>query len=326
MFSFINPPPSPFEPPSTSYRILSSPLKYSSQILYGFILLLRGPAIISKAPSSSQIRLVCVSDTHTHKPASLPPGDVLIHAGDLTNAGTVAEIQDQIDWLSALPYEHKIAIAGNHDSYCDPRSRRKEDDGKRIHWQGVHYLQHSSIKLSFPSQGNRELSFYGAPQIPQCGGVDFAFQYRRSDDAWSGTIPVETDVLMTHTPPRHHLDLPAGLGCGYLLKEVWRVRPKIHVFGHVHAGYGKEDVFWDEAQEVYEKICARKDKGFIRDVFAVEVWLDLAKLAIHGALRVLWSRIWGGEGGHGQNSVFVNCALLYRSSGRLGNAPQIINI
>ncbi len=322
VFSFLEPPSSPFEPPAITCRILASPLKYLVQTLYSFILLLRGPAI-PKPPSSSRIRLVCISDTHTQKPTSLPPGDVLIHSGDLTNAGTVAEIQDQIDWLSSLPYEYKIAIAGNHDSYCDPRSRPKADEGKRLHWGDVQYLQHSSIRLPFPSQGNRQLNFYGAPQIPQCGGEDFAFQYRRSDDAWSGTIPPETDVLITHTPPRHHLDLPAGLGCDYLLKEVWRVKPKVHIFGHVHAGYGRESAFWDESQKLYERLCRRGEKGPIRDLVAVVAWLDMVKLAAYGVLGILWSKVWGGDGG---GSLMINAALTYRSTGKLGNAPQVVEI
>lgn len=114
--SFIfKPPSSPFEAPSIAYQIISYPLKFVAQKLYAFILFLRGHAV-SQSPSTSAIRLVCISDTHTHKPASLPPGDVLIHAGDLTNDGSVAEIQDQVDWLSSLPYKHKLVICGNHDS------------------------------------------------------------------------------------------------------------------------------------------------------------------------------------------------------------------
>ena len=315
-------PPSPFEPPTLVHRFLSSPTRLLAQTLYNLILLLRGSGH-PKPPDSSPIRIVCISDTHTHKPNSLPPADVLIHAGDLANAGTVAEIQDQIDWLSSLPHEHKIVIAGNHDSFCDPRSRPKSDVGKQLNWKDIHYLQHSSTTLTFPEQGNRTLQFYGAPQIPQCGGEDFAFQYRRSDDAWSGTIPPETDVLVTHTPPRHHLDLPAGLGCDFLLKEVWKVRPKLHVFGHVHAGYGQESVFWDEAQKAYERLCARKEKGIIRDVVAASAWVDLARLALYGVLGILWTRVWGGDG---SESLMVNSALMYRSSGKLGNNPQVVEI
>ena len=317
MAFLLRPPPSPFEPPSVPYRLLNSPLRFLTQALYSLILYLRGPAS-SKQTSSLQVRIVCISDTHTHKPTFLPHGDVLVHAGDLTNNGTVAEIQDQIDWISSLPYEHKIVIAGNHDSWFDPRARRTTDTTKAPCWGTVHYLQHSSVQLTFPSSAHRQLSFYGAPQIPKCGGEDFAFQYRRSDDAWSFTIP-PTDVLITHTPPRHHLDLPAGLGCDYLLKEVWRVRPKVHIFGHVHAGHGKETVFWDDTQRMYEKLCSRSSKGVMMDT----AWLDLMRLAMYGLLDILWSRVWGGDR---QGTVMVNAALIYRNTGRLGNPAQTVDV
>jgi len=322
MVSLFKPPPSPFEPPSLPHRIISSPLKFISQTLYAAILVLRGPAL-SKDPPDSSIRLVCISDTHTHKPASLPPGDVLIYAGDLTNDGSVAEIQDQVDWLSSLPYEHVVVICGNHDSFFDPRARRKGDVDKEIMWGTVHYLQHSSLRLCFPKHGNRQLSFYGAPQIPRCGGKEFAFQYRPIDDAWTGTIPRETDVLVTHTPPRNHLDLPIGMGCEFLLKEIWRVRPKVHVFGHVHAGYGKHYAFWDQSQKIFEGLCARHNNGMLRDVLAARAWVDVVKLVIYGLVGVLWTRVWGGIE---ESTLMVNSALTYRSTGTLGNSPQVVDI
>lgn len=317
----LRPPSSPFEPPSVQYRLISSPLRFLTQSLYRLVLFLRGPAT-SKPPIPFQIRIICIADTHTHKPTALPDGDVLVHAGDLTNDGTFADIQDQIDWISSLPYEHKIVIAGNHDSWLDPRARRKTDVGKALRWGDVHYLQHSSVQLSFPSQAHRRLSFYGAPQIPQCGGEDFAFQYRRSDDAWSYTIP-PIDVLITHTPPRHHLDLPAGLGCDYLLKEVWRVRPKVHIFGHVHAGHGREQVFWDNTQNLYEKLCSREAKGVMKDMVAIVAWLDIMRLAVYGVLGILWSRVWGGDEG---GTVMINAALMSSSSGRLENPATVVTI
>ena len=321
MALLFKPPTSPFEPPSLAYRILSSPLKYVAQTLYSYILLARGSSITKD--SSHPIRLVCISDTHTQQPTSFPPGDVLIHAGDLSNDGSVDEIQDQIDWLSSLPYAHIIAICGNHDSYFDPRSRRESDEGKRVEFGKVHYLQHSSIKLSFPKQGDRELIFYGAPQIPQCGGGDFAFQYRREDDAWTGTIPMDTDVLITHTSPRHHLDLPHGMGCQYLLKETWRIKPKLHIFGHVHAGYGKKYAFWDRPQELYENLCALGGRGVLRDLVAVFAWMDVIKLAVHGLMGILWTRVWGGSD---DGTLLVNSSLMYRSTGQLRNPPQVIEI
>ena len=117
-----------------------------------------------------RIRVLCVSDTHCQKPGALPEAEVLVHAGDLTNKGSIEEIQDQLDWLDGLDYKYKILIAGNHDSYFDPRSRLGADKGKKLNFRSIHYLQHSSITLIFPEQNGRVLKFYGAPQIPSCGG------------------------------------------------------------------------------------------------------------------------------------------------------------
>lgn len=319
---FVQGPDSPFEPPSLLFLLMFHPFKTIIQYLYSFLLFLHGPAICPP-PSSSCIRLVCISDTHTHKPTSIPDGDVLVHAGDLSNHGSVSEIQEQVDWLSSLPHRHKIVIAGNHDSFFDPRSRRDEDHGKSIQWGNVHYLQHSTAVINFPQHFNRRLTFYGAPQIPQCGGKDFAFQYQRGNDAWSGTIPKETDVLVTHSPPRHHLDLPAGIGCDFLLKEIWKVHPKIHVFGHAHAGYGKQSVFWRKEQQAYERLCDRESSWFFKNVISVSMWLDIAQLLWYGIKGIIWSRVWGGDEGGG---IMVNASLMYRSTGKLGNRPQVLDI
>lgn len=50
----------------------------------------------AKAAQSRRTRFVCVADTH-NRPVKLPKGDVLIHAGDLTNQGSYSEV-------GALPF------------------------------------------------------------------------------------------------------------------------------------------------------------------------------------------------------------------------------
>lgn len=318
---FVKPPSSPFEPPSILFHFLSSPLRFLVQNLYYLLLYFRGSAL-QPPDSSARIRLVCISDTHTKKIA-IPEGDVLIHAGDLANQGTATEIQDQIDWIASLPHYHKITIAGNHDGFFDPRSRQVSDAHTTINFHGIHYLQHSSVTLTFPESRGRRLTFHGAPQIPACGDDDFAFQYSRDKDTWSGTVPPSTDILITHTPPRHHLDLPHGMGCEHLLKEVWKLRPKVHVFGHVHAGYGRENIFWDQGQKAYERVCAREEAGLFQDCLDPFAWLDAVRVAWHGVKGVLWSQVWGGAG---TGTLMINASLTYRSTGKLANAPQIIDI
>jgi hypothetical protein len=159
-----------WDPPTALDAILDSPLRSLITFLYTFLLSLRG-APFKPPRNKPKVRVVCISDTHTNTP-HIPNGDVLIHAGDLTNAGTVEEIQKQIDWMASLPHREKIFVAGNHDSYFDAKSREMEDKGKRLNFRGLHYLQNKGVELKF--KGGRKLSFWGSPDIPQCGGSNFA--------------------------------------------------------------------------------------------------------------------------------------------------------
>lgn len=267
---------SEFARPTLLDAILASPIKLLISLAYTILLALRG-APFKPPKNSSPIRIVCISDTHSNTGMTIPNGDLLIHAGDLTNDGSLEEIQKQVDWLDTLPHKEKIVICGNHDSYFDPRSRRAEDKTGRncLVWpKNMHYLQNQSLALQL--KGDRKLNFYGSPDIPQCGGDDFAFQYHSTKAVarWNNFIPSDTDVLITHTPPKCHLD--NALGCPGLLKEVWRVKPRLHVFGHVHTGHGRQAVWWDEGQAVYERVMSRQG-GLVSDFFAVKQWVDVLR-------------------------------------------------
>lgn len=65
-------------------------------------------------------------------------------------------------------------------------------------------------------------------------------------------MPDDIDILVTHGPPRAHLDM-IHLGCPTLLEEVWRVRPRLHIFGHVHEANGSEWISFDALQVAYER-------------------------------------------------------------------------
>jgi hypothetical protein len=86
---------------------------------------------------------------------------------------------------------------------------------------------------------------WGAPWVPTCGGV---FTKRRGEPlqaVWA-QVPADVDVLLTHGPPLGHGDVVRGrgrcvqhVGCVDLLAAVvTRVRPRYHIFGHIHEGYG----------------------------------------------------------------------------------------
>ncbi|KAI6364512.1 hypothetical protein MCOR25_005643 [Pyricularia grisea] len=317
-----------WEPPTLLDKLLDGPLHYLVAIIYGVLVWLRGRPFAP--PSGRQrVRVVCISDTHDQTFDNIPDGDLLIHAGDLTNAGTVKDIQAQIDWLASQPHQHKVMIAGNHDTWLDPVSRKTlinktADDPSAVpDFKGIHYLEDNSVHLVFKPSGCT-LNVYGSPHIPRCGGSDFAFQYMRHDPPWANKIPQATDILVTHTPPQHHLDL--GLGCSGLLNEIWRVKPRLHVFGHVHTAAGRQAVYFDDCQRAYENLMARPRRGVFRDLMLPHAgWIDACRVVLYGLNAVLFKWIMQGPGpNHG--GLMVNAAQMYRNTGKLGNRPQVVDM
>lgn len=107
--------------------------------------------------------------------------------------------------------------------------------------------------------------------------------------------PDDVDILITHGPPRAHLDT-LRLGCLALLGEVWRVRPRLHIFGHVHEGYGTDWLGFDAVQEIYERTIVagggvwnvmRLVAAFVRAMFrpATEARSLLVNPCMVGGLR-----------------------------------------
>lgn len=315
--------PNVWEPPTLLDHVLSSPLHFLVAHIYHILVLLRGRPF--RPPKDKHhIRIVCLSDTHDHIVPHVPDGDLLVHAGDLTNAGTANDIQRQIDWLASLPHRHKVVIAGNHDSWFDVRSRTPGDkkDGRRVDFKGLHYLQNSSVTLDFLD--GRRLNVYGAADLPACGGPEFAFQYDSNANPWAGRIPMDTDLLVTHTPPRWHRDL--GLGCPGLLQEVWRAKPKVHVFGHVHRGRGQESVYFDECQRAYEMFMSATPRGPILDFFPNRDWMIAVRVIWHGLNAVLFKYLMLGPGPNNA-SLMVNAGCIKGNTGKLRkNAAQVVVI
>lgn len=78
------------------------------------------------------MRIVCISDTYNtrHKHPPLPDGDILIHAGYLTQSGTADELDDVPSWLAAQPHPYKLLVAGNHGhALATPDIRKRIPEG-----------------------------------------------------------------------------------------------------------------------------------------------------------------------------------------------------
>lgn len=188
------------------------------------------------------MKIVCLSDTHNcNEQIEVPNGDILIHAGDATIRGTIPEIEEFNDWFANLPHKIKIFVAGNHDWLFETNNSyaRKLLDGSII------YLQDSSVEIE-------GLKIYGSPWQPRF--FDWAFNLMRGEELaekWK-LIPLDTDILITHGPPNGILDeVPRkywieNTGCEELIKKVEELAQnnlKLHIFGHIHCGYGQTERF-----------------------------------------------------------------------------------
>ncbi len=177
------------------------------------------------------MRIVCVSDTHGHlDEMDVPEGDLLLHAGDLTGHGSLPEIADANRALAGLPHRYKVIIAGNHDFGFE----RAPAAARALITSAV-YLEDSGCEIE-------GLRLYGSPWQPWF--FDWAFNSRRGESlkpVWD-RIPAGIDILITHGPPRGHGDVVAHngepVGCPALLDAIRRIKPRYHIFGHIHEGYG----------------------------------------------------------------------------------------
>lgn len=176
------------------------------------------------------MRLVILSDTHSHhRRLTIPDGDILIHAGDMTNTGSFTELRDFNDWLGSLPHLHKLVIAGNHD-WCWERDKT----AAYALLTNATYLEDSGITIE-------GVQIWGTPWQPEFHQWAFNLPRGRAlREKWN-LIPLATDILITHGPPHGHGDrtmLWQQVGCTDLIDVVEAIKPRLHVFGHIHEGYG----------------------------------------------------------------------------------------
>lgn len=193
-------------------------------------------------------KIVFLSDTHNkHKKLCVPDGDILIHSGDFTNTGRWDEVLSFVNWFSKLPHKHKILIAGNHEITLDIPFY--DENWKFFHKKKQDLLKINNLIRNNPNFYYLENTFviiegikiYGSPYVPSDQNY-WAFEYKHdleADSIWS-KIPKDTDILVTHTPPFGCLDFyQKHLGCDILLLYVSeKIKPKYHLFGHIHDAYG----------------------------------------------------------------------------------------
>ncbi|KAF1823557.1 Metallo-dependent phosphatase [Dissoconium aciculare CBS 342.82] len=288
----------------------------------------------------TKVRIVCISDTHNAAPGqgyTLPKGDILIHAGDLTNQGSHTEMKKAVQWLTEVDFEVKIVVAGNHDLSLDREYTLKHKEGWSVMPQDVAdiresltsessivYLQHVRKDVLIPSKGVT-LRVFGSPysHADTNKRQNWAFQYAEDDaDACWSNITSDIDLLITHSPPRGHCDTSRhwqGGGCPTLARTISRVRPLLHVCGHCHEGRGVEIIEWNEQPS---------SSSTTEQVSRVLPWEDPGKNSKKQSLLDLTGRR-GYTLQAGETTAVVNASITARSFGhgtKTYNKPIVVDI
>jgi predicted phosphodiesterase len=216
------------------------------------------------------MKIVCISDTHNrHKEIDVGSGDILIHAGDATGRGYLKEVRKFMEWYAAQDFAYKIFIAGNHDwgwegtKMGEEVKQKLEKEAKEL---GLIYLNDSGVTIKHLDTG-KDIKIWGSPVQPEFCNWAFnrsvsplapkdPYHHPHGIHPWIkphwDKIPDDTDIIITHGPPEgirdQVLTMQArysgmseyeNVGCPHLMDAIKnRIKPKMHVFGHIHEEYG----------------------------------------------------------------------------------------
>ncbi len=184
------------------------------------------------------MKIVFFSDTHgQHEKVVIPTCDILIFCGDFSRSDSVRDIQPFVEWFSSRDAKHKILMPGNHDEICEKAPALAE---QTIRDAGINYPLSKTIDVE-------GIKIYGMPYSPTfCNWAFMLDDESHRMIMHCDGIPDNVDILVTHCPPYgildevpinyYHQDCHAGGKS--LLSAINRSSPKIHCFGHIHAGHG----------------------------------------------------------------------------------------
>lgn len=170
----------------------------------------------------------CISDIHGDEP-KLEGGDILIIAGDCTARDLPQEWQRFGGWVDKQDYKKKVIVAGNHDGYCETDP----------YW--CEGFIPNSVYLQDTFATVLGVRIYGAPWTPLFCNWYFMLPPSKLKEKWE-MMPNDVDILITHGPPYGILDgnNKRRFGDIALLERINIVKPKHHVFGHIHECGGQE--------------------------------------------------------------------------------------
>lgn len=203
------------------------------------------------------------SDTHTYHGLLKVPEDIdiAIFSGDCSNPRDIyANEQEVLNFLvwygMEVKAKYKIFVAGNHDTSIEAKLVTRD----KFKEYGIIYLENESVELNLNDGWqnlansdkigstivpDKKIKIWGSPITPSFG-IGWSFNKKRDKlhDLWQ-TIPDNTDIIISHGPPKGCLDLSFDktgklefCGCEALRKRCLQINPKLVCFGHIHSMEG----------------------------------------------------------------------------------------
>lgn len=178
---------------------------------------------------------------------------------------------------------------------------------------GAVYLQHSSEHITIPDKDGVSFRVFGSPYSAIGAGRRYAFQYSEdtAEKLWSD-IPLDTDIVVTHTPPAGYCDESSHWvngGCPSLLRKISKVKPALHVSGHCHEGRGAQIVRWGDDSTIVQSVTTWEDPGIGNKKQSL---LDLTGSRYEPPLEL------------GKETAIVNASIKAKSF-RAGSGPKEFN-
>jgi len=219
------------------------------------------------------MKALVISDSHGfHRELDIPEVDMIIFCGDESNSYDPAknehEARDFLDWYSELNIPYKLFICGNHSTAIH-RGLIKKEEYMRITW----FFNETKII--------KGLKIFGSPYTPRYG--DWAYMYNRKDayKYWD-RIEDDTDIVFTHGGGKSILDLADDMedrnrivqaGCKTLYDKITKIRPKYHMFGHLHSThrFNNRGIYNNGVTTFINASCLNHSNNILYDGFIIDL-------------------------------------------------------
>lgn len=186
------------------------------------------------------MKIIALSDLHGNLIKINKQSDIVIIAGDWSPLYIQHYYEAMIDWISSqfvpwmssLPTQYIVFIAGNHDFVCTNSCFIHDLNEILLHnnvLNKIFYLNRNSVSLL-----NKKI--YGIPDTEQLRNWAFS-RIANIDYSFNNDI----DILITHQPPKYYdlgyvKDKGTDFGSIDLLNSIKQSNVKLCICGHIHTG------------------------------------------------------------------------------------------